>query len=179
MDLVVAKATVIDGTGTPGVSGWVGVERDRIAAVGRDDPPEAARMIDARGAVLWPGFVDVHNHSDLSAFVLPTMQSTVRQGVTSIVVGNSGSSPFPLPSWDEGLSLAYATADDTHPRPSWVAWGDYLDAIDAARPAVNVATLVGHGSIRREVLGDERRPPSDEELASMRTIVREAVADGA
>ncbi len=178
MDLVVANATVIDGTGSPGVPGWVGVEGDRIAGVGRGDPPAAARTIDGRGLVVAPGFVDVHNHSDLSPFVLPTMPSTVRQGVTSIVVGNCGSSPFPLSSWDEGLSLAYAAPGD-RPRPTWAAWGDYLDAIDEARPAVNVATLVGHGSVRREVLGDARRPPSDDELARMRTLVREAVADGA
>ena len=178
MDLVVANATVIDGTGAPGLPGWVAVEGDRIAGVGRGDPPAAARTIDGRGLVVAPGFVDVHNHSDLSPFVLPTMPSTVRQGVTSIVVGNCGSSPFPLSSWDEGLSLAYAAPGD-RPRPAWAAWGDYLDAIDEARPAVNVATLVGHGSVRHEVLGDARRPPSDDELARMRTLVREAVADGA
>jgi N-acyl-D-aspartate/D-glutamate deacylase len=128
--------------------------------------------------VVGPGFVDVHNHSDLSPFVLPTMPSTVRQGVTSVVVGNCGSSPFPLSSWDEGLSLAYA-APGERPHPTWATWGDYLDAIDAARPAANVATLVGHGSVRREVLGDARRPPTDDELTQMRTLVREAVSDGA
>src|SRR4051794_21100892 len=160
MDLVVTNATVVDGTGAPALPGWGAVDRDRIAAVGRraDEPPAAARTIDARGEVVAPGFVDVHNHSDLSAFVLPTMPSTVRQGVTSIVVGNCGSSPFPLSSWDEGLSLAYAGGDgDDHPPPTWTRWGDYLDAIDAARPSVNVATLIGHGSVRREVVGEERR----------------------
>src|SRR6478609_278559 len=181
MDLVVGNATVIDGTGAPGTPGWVAVERDRIAAVGRevDEPPAASRRIDAGGMVVTPGFVDVHNHSDLSPFVLPTMPSTVRQGVTSVVVGNCGSSPFPLSSWDEGLSLAYVADSTDHPRPSWAAWSDYLDAIDDARPAVNVATLVGHGSVRREVLGDEQRPPSDAELARMGRLVRDAVADGA
>lgn len=181
MDLVVSNATVVDGTGAPGVAGWVAVEDDRIAFVGRDSdkPPAAARTIDAGARVVAPGFVDVHNHSDLSPFVLPTMPSTVRQGVTSVVVGNCGSSPFPLSSWDEGLSLAYASSSTEHPRPAWTAWGDYLDAIDAARPSVNVATLVGHGSVRRDVLGDEQRPPTAAELEMMRTLVREAVADGA
>jgi N-acyl-D-aspartate/D-glutamate deacylase len=180
MDLLIANATVVDGTGAPATPAWVAVEHDRIAAVGRDgDAPPAARTIDASGLVVTPGFVDVHNHSDLSPFVLPTMPSTVRQGVTSVVVGNCGSSPFPLSSWAEGLSLAYAAGSTEHPAPSWAAWGDYLDAIDAARPAVNIATLVGHGSVRREVLGEQRRPPADDELASMRTLVRDAVADGA
>ncbi|HEX3300916.1 MAG TPA: amidohydrolase family protein [Actinomycetota bacterium] len=180
MDLVIANAIVVDGTGAPGAPGWVAVEGDRIASVGRDgDAPPAARTIDARGLVMTPGFVDVHNHSDLSPFVLPTMPSTIRQGVTSVVVGNCGSSPFPLSSWAEGLSLAYAGGSTDHPPPSWAAWGDYLDAIDAARPAVNIATLVGHGSVRRAVLADERRPPTDDELAWMRGLVREAIADGA
>src|SRR5262245_28453441 len=162
MDLLIANATVVDGTGASGAPGWVGVERDHIAGVGRaeDPPPAAARTIDGRGMVVAPGFVDVHNHSDLSPFVVPSMPSTVRQGVTSLVVGNCGSSPFPLSSWDEGLSLAYAVPGEGHPRPAWATWGDYLDAIDAARPAVNVATLVGHGSVRREVVADDRRPPS-------------------
>src|SRR5512133_1054138 len=169
MDLVITNATVIDGTGAPGVAGWVAVADDRIATVGRDvdEPPAAARTIDAGGHVVTPGFVDVHNHSDLSPFVLPTMPSTVRQGVTTVVVGNCGSSPFPLSSWDEGLSLAYAASSGGPPRPTWTSWGDYLDAIDAARPSVNVATLVGHGSVRREVVGDARRPPTGEEISSM------------
>jgi N-acyl-D-amino-acid deacylase len=181
MDLVITNATVVDGTGAPGVAGWVAIDGDRIARVGSsaDEPPAAAQVIDAGGHVVAPGFVDVHNHSDLSPFVLPTMPSTVRQGVTSIVVGNCGLSPFPLSSWDEGLSLAYAGPSAAHARPSWASWGDYLDAIDAAQPAVNVATLVGHGSVRREAVGDERRPPTADALESMRTIVREAVRDGA
>ncbi len=181
MDLLVSNATVVDGNGTPGVAGWVAVDGDRIAAVGHtgEEPPGSARTIDGNGMVVTPGFVDVHNHSDLSPFVLPTMPSTVRQGVTSVVVGNCGSSPFPLSSWEEGLSLAYVRSSADHPTPSWARWAEYLDAIDAARPAVNIATLVGHGSVRREVLGDDRRPPTGEELARMRTFVREAVAEGA
>src|ERR1700749_2589887 len=109
MNLVVVNATVVDGTGVPGAAGWVAGDRDRIAAVGPGGgtPTAAARTIDGGRTFVAPGFVDVHNHSDLSPFVLPTMPSTLRQGVTSVVVGNCGSSPFPLSSWDEGLSLAY------------------------------------------------------------------------
>ena len=102
----------------------------------------------------------------------------VRQGVTTVVVGNCGSSPWPLSAWDEALDLAYSVAGAL-PRPDWRSWGDYLDAIDAARPAVNVATLVGHGSVRREVLGQERRAPTAAELDRMRGVVGDAVAEGA
>ena len=82
MDLVITDATVVDGTGAPGVAGWVGVTGDRIAAVGRgsDPAPPSAGTIDGRGLIVAPGFVDVHNHSDLSPFVLPEMPSTLRQG---------------------------------------------------------------------------------------------------
>jgi N-acyl-D-amino-acid deacylase len=110
--------------------------------------------------------------------ILPEMPSTLRQGVTTVVVGNCGFSPFPLSSWDEALWFVFAEAD-AHPRPNWAGWADYLDAIDDARPAVNIATLVGHGSIRREVLGDEQRPPDAAELDRMVGITRDAVADGA
>jgi N-acyl-D-amino-acid deacylase len=179
-DLLISNAAVIDGTGVPAFAGWVAVTGERIAAVGRsgDVAPQATRVVDAGGAAVAPGFVDVHNHSDISPMTIPEMPSTLRQGVTTVVVGNCGFSPFPLSSWDEALWFAFADADE-FPRPSWRGWADYLDAIDAARPAVNIATLVGHGSIRREVLGDERRAPDASELDRMVAIAREAVVDGA
>jgi N-acyl-D-aspartate/D-glutamate deacylase len=179
-ELLLAGATVVDGTGAAGFAGWVAVDRGRLAAVGRDGetPPAAADVRSLDGRVVAPGFVDVHNHSDLSPFVLPEMPSTIRQGVTTVVVGNCGSSPWPLAAWDEALELAYSQQGAMR-RPDWRRWGDYLDAIDDARPAVNVATLVGHGSVRWEVLGLERRAPSRDELERMTAFVREAVEDGA
>jgi N-acyl-D-aspartate/D-glutamate deacylase len=179
-ELLLTGGTVVDGSGAPGFSGWVAVHGGRIAAVGRDGetPPQAADTRSLEGRVIAPGFVDVHNHSDLSPFVLPDMPSTIRQGVTTVVVGNCGSSPWPLTAWGEALELAYSE-EGALPRPAWQRWGDYLDAIDDARPAVNVATLVGHGSVRREVLGLERRAPSREELDRMASFVHEAVGDGA
>jgi N-acyl-D-aspartate/D-glutamate deacylase len=181
LDLLIADALVVDGTGEPGFRGSFGVQGDRIVWVRRDapsPPTEAARTIDAHGQVVAPGFIDVHNHADLSPLVLPEMPSVIRQGVTSVVVGNCGYSPWPFSSWDEGLMLAYAAAGDIAPPPEG-RYGDYLAAIEGARPAVNVATLVGHGSIRREVLGSERRPTSAAELDLMRSLAAEAMDAGA
>jgi len=176
-DLVIT-GTVIDGSGEAGFQGWVAVDGDRIAAVGRSEEPapQASRTI--AGVAVSPGFVDVHNHSDLSPMIVPEMPSTLRQGVTTVVVGNCGFSPFPLSSWEEALWFAFAEAD-AFPRPAWRGWADYLDAIDEARPAVNIATLVGHGSIRREVLGDEQRPPDPAEIDRMVGITSDAMVDGA
>jgi N-acyl-D-amino-acid deacylase len=180
LDLVVSRALIVDGTGSAPFSGSVGVGGDRIVWIGRDDaePPEAVRVIDAAGATLTPGFVDVHNHSDLSAWVTPTMPSTIRQGVTTVVVGNCGSSPWPLAGFEEGVRLAYGDPGDV-PAPAWRSFGDFLDDVDRHRPAANIAALVGHGSIRSEVMGSERRPPSPDELDRMRRLVADAMAAGA
>ena len=177
---LVLNGSIVDGTAAPAFTGWVAVEGDRIVGVGRlEEPaPQASRTIGADGLVVAPGFVDVHNHSDLSPFLLPEMPSTVLQGVTSVVVGNCGSSPWPPATWDEAVGLAYGEPGAI-PRPSWSGWRDYLDAIDEAQPAVNLATLVGHGSVRQEVLGLEQRAPSKPELDRMCGLVRESVADGA
>jgi N-acyl-D-amino-acid deacylase len=180
LGLLISGATVVDGTGSPGFTGSVGVEEDRIVWVGRDGAhtPEAARVLDASGSVVTPGFVDVHRHSDLSPLVMASMPSTIRQGVTTVVVGNCGSSPWPLAGFSECVQLAYGDPA-AFDRPAWAGYGDYLEALDEARPAANIATLVGHGSIRWEVLGLDRRAPDDRELASMSALATEAVEAGA
>jgi N-acyl-D-amino-acid deacylase len=181
LDLAVTDALIVDGTGAAPFLGSVGVDGDRIAWVGREgaDVPAASRSIEARGAVLSPGFVDVHNHSDMAPWVTPSMPSTIRQGVTTVVVGNCGSSPWPLAGFAEGVRLAYGDPADVS-MPAWGSFGDYLNEIDRRRPAANIAALVGHGSIRSEVMGSsERRPPSPVELERMRVLVSEAMAAGA
>jgi N-acyl-D-amino-acid deacylase len=179
LDLAIVDVRIVDGSGGAAYPGSVGVAGDRIATIAAPGTHlEARTRISGRGAALAPGFIDAHNHSDLSPFVLPTMPSTVGQGTTTVVVGNCGSSPWPLAGWDEALGLAYA-APGSLPRPAWRSWGDYLDAIDAARPSANIATLVGHGTIRAEVLGSERRPPTRAEMARMRSLAAEAVREGA
>jgi len=178
LDLVIADALLVDGTGSAPRRASVGVAGDRVAVIWPSVFPAAHRTVAAGGRALCPGFVDVHNHSDLSPLVMPEMPSTVRMGVTTVVVGNCGSSPWPLAGWSEAVSLAYGKPDETE-RPSWRSYGEYLDALGATKPAVNVATLVGHGSIRLEVMGEQRRPPDDAELATMGTFAGQAVADGA
>jgi N-acyl-D-amino-acid deacylase len=178
LDLVVADALVVDGSGADGFPGWVGVEGDRIADVGRNaDVPKAARTLDARGRIVAPGFVDVHNHSDLVPFVEPWMDSAIRQGVTTVVVGNCGTSPWPRAGAREVASMIGVDAGELD--VAWTSFGDYLDAVHASEPASNVAALVGHGAVREEVMGMDRRAPTPDELGAMRRLVSNAVEDGA
>ena len=180
IDLVIANARIVDGTGAPSVEGAVAVEGDRILRVmpPGGPVPQARRHVDARGHALAPGFVDVHEHSDLSAFVEPAMESMLRQGVTSIVVGNCGASAYPVEGAPELAALVGADPADL--QLDWRAFGTYLDLVGAERPAVNVAALVGHGALRLAALGaDQRRPPSRDEMRRMRLSLASALDEGA
>lgn len=177
LDLLIRAATVLDGTGAPGRAADVGVAGDRIVLVGR--APEgvaAARTVDGAGLCLAPGFIDVHTHADHLPFVDPAMGAVLRQGVTTVVVGNCGDSLWP-PVGSEGIG---PYLDDQGPEYGrWPTFGAYLDAVDTARPAANVASLVGHGTVREQVLGAERRSADASALRAMSALVDEALADGA
>jgi N-acyl-D-amino-acid deacylase len=179
LDLLLTDATIVDGTGAAPFAGAVGVLDDRIVAiVHRGRPlPEATRRIDATGRALSPGFVDVHNHSDVVPLVEPWMDSALRMGSTTLVVGNCGASPWPPAGAPEMATLIGVAPGDVD--MAWPTFGSYLDAIEACDPAVNVAALVGHGALRQEAMGLQRRPPSSGELAQMRAMVAEAMDAGA
>ncbi len=176
-DLVIRGGVVVDGTGAPRRRSDVAVSGDRIAAVGRVADAGAVE-IDAADMVVAPGFVDVHSHADLSLLVEPAAESRVRQGVALEVVGQDGSSIGP---WSDG---AFESTRDRYRRRYGVEIdfrdvGGFLDRIDRERPAVSVASMVGHGTVRGLVVGSEDRPPTDAESARMRALVRDALAQGA
>ncbi|MEO8476492.1 MAG: D-aminoacylase [Actinomycetota bacterium] len=177
LDLTITGAFLVDGTGAPGSLGSIGISDDRVVWVGHGtaQPPEAVRRIEAVGRVLSPGFVDVHTHSDLGPLVDPWMPSTLRQGVTSVVVGNCGTSPWPPAGFDESATLVGGPSDP----PEFKTFGAYLEGLAAAEPALNLAALVGHGAVRLEVMGRARRTPLADELDSMRRLVGEALDEGA
>lgn len=151
-DLAIVNGTVIDGTGRTGLRQDVAVKDGRIAALGRIAAADAAQLIDAKGLVVAPGFIDVHTHAD-NLVSRPDAANFVRMGVTTIVAGNCGSSAL-----DIGAALA-ALRD----RPA----------------AVNFATLIGHNTVRAEVMGSANRPPGAAELARMKSLVWKGMADGA
>ncbi len=180
-DLLISGGTIVDGTGTPPFDGAIVASGERIEAVVRAGTPlpndAGLHTIDANGLIVAPGFIDAHSHSDAAPFVEPAMDSMLRQGVTTMVVGNCGSSAVPRAGAHEVAELSGASLADI--RADWEDIQGYLARVDAARPACNVATLVGHGAVRLQVMGHARRAPTRAELDAMRAFVEDAVGGGA
>ncbi len=151
LDILLENGQVHDGTGSPWRHASVGIRNGRITAVGLVKE-RARRVISAARCVVCPGFVDVHTHAD-GIVKRPGADNFLRQGVTTVVSGNCGSSGFPVRR--------------------------LLAQVEKARPAINFATLVGHGEIRKRVLGLSRRRPGRAELAEMRRLAERAMRDGA
>jgi N-acyl-D-amino-acid deacylase len=175
-DLLIRGAEVIDGTGAPGRRVDVAVRDGRISAVGAPDRP-ARRIIDAPGAILAPGFIDIHTHSDFTLPLNQRAESKIRQGVTTEVLGNCGFSVAPaLPDRVELLRSYLAASAPWLPfRPT--TFGAYLDAFPAT--SVNTIMQVGHNTLRLMTTGMESRTPRADELALMERLLDEALDAGA
>jgi N-acyl-D-amino-acid deacylase len=166
MDLLIRGATVYDGFGGPARAADVAVTDGRIEAVGDLSAERGGTEVTATGLALAPGFIDVHSHDDFAVFLMPEMDFKVGQGVTTTVVGNCGLGAAPFGAAQR--YLAFFGADGHRDRlPAWTTYGDYLDAVEADPPALNVAVLVGHGTLRLDAMTDDRRAPTDGELAGM------------
>jgi N-acyl-D-amino-acid deacylase len=184
VDALFVNARIVDGTGAPWFRGSVGVDNGTIQFVEQASEPDvtADRRIDLDGNILCPGFIDTHSHSDLQLFEDPTLAPKVQQGITTEVVGQDGFSMAPLyregaaDVWAEQLSGLAGTTDREW---TWGSVADYLDAVESAGIAPNVATLVGHGTVRFEVLGMDDSAPTEAELLRMRDLVEDALEDGA
>ncbi|WP_372016657.1 N-acyl-D-amino-acid deacylase family protein [Pseudoxanthomonas sp. 10H] len=181
-DLLVRGALVLDGRDTPGVPGDVAVRDGRIVAIGALDGGGAARVVDGTGLALAPGFIDVHTHDDLEVIRAPAMPAKLSQGVTTVVVGNCGISASPVrPGHGDGsgavpdpMNLLGADGEFAYPR-----FADYRAAVEKARPAVNVAALVGHTALRQNHMDRLDRAAGADEIAAMRAQLRESLDAGA
>jgi len=179
LDLKIEGAQVIDGTGRPGARADVGIQDDRITAVGDLHREAAGSNLHASGKVVAPGFIDMHSHSDWRLWENRRAESKVRQGVTTEVVGNCGFSPAPVSdeyrSEMQGFALYVPPGMDF----SWNSVGDYLARYESEGVALNVAQLIGHGTLRLAAMGFARRPPTAREQSTMERMMDEAMADGA
>ncbi|HZI82598.1 MAG TPA: amidohydrolase family protein, partial [Casimicrobiaceae bacterium] len=168
--------TVIDGTGSPGYRADVRVEEGRIREIGPDLESRDALRIDASGRVVAPGFIDVHTHDDQYVLSSPQALPKISQGVTTVIVGNCGLSLAPLVHPDVPPPLNLLGGPGKHVFPTMRA---YAEAVDAARPAVNVAALFGHSTLRVATMDDPYRPATPAEQSAMVGLAREAMDAGA
>ncbi len=178
LDLVVAGGTVYDGSGRPPFKADVGIGGGAIREIGKIRASRAKAVVDARGLAVSPGFIDVHDHTDVALLVNPRAESAIRQGVTTLVSGQCGGSPFPLGDEEaaemrESLSKAYGLALD------WRDIAGFLARIEASGTALNYSTFVGNGTVRATAVGYADRPATPAELDRMRALVAEAMAGGA
>jgi len=152
-DVLITNGKIVDGSGNPWFYGDVGIRGDSIAAIGNLKTATAAEKIDAHGLVTAPGFIDIHSHGRRGIFDVPTAENYLREGVTTFVEGPDGSSPVPL--------------------------APFLAKVAATPISVNMASFVGHGSIREAVMGLVDRKSTPEEVEKMKALARQAMLDGA
>ncbi|ANF56651.1 N-acyl-D-amino-acid deacylase family protein [Halotalea alkalilenta] len=176
-DLLIRRARIVDGLGGPAYLADVAISGDKIAAIG--DLPDgcAVRQIDAEGRYLAPGFIDVHTHDDTNVIRQPDMLPKLSQGVTTVIVGNCGisASPVSLPGDPpDPMNLLGSREDFRYP-----SFKAYAQALEAASPSINVAALIGHTALRANLMDRFDRPASAEEIARMRELLSDALAQGA
>ena len=168
-DLVIRGGTLFDGLGGGGTELDLAITGGRIAASGRRLTDRGTEEIDARGLIVAPGFIDVHSHGDGNMEEDPRQESVVRQGITTIVVGQDGSS--------RGPRARAAGGEPTDPRAQ--SFNAAFEAIDRLQPSVNVASMIGLGSVRAAIVGEDDRPATADEMARMTAMVEVALAQGA
>lgn len=179
-NLLIQGGTVLDGSGKARVVADVRVRGNRITEIGTLEPMGRERVLDAKGMFVTPGFVDIHCRSDAYAtlFTIPTQDSLVRQGVTTIVIGNSGSSLAPLLRANQ-LASIQKWSDITAFSVNWRSVAEFFEEVARHPLGVNVATLVGHGMVRRGILGNEERPLTQEELEKLLFMLEQGMEEGA
>lgn len=179
-DLMLRHGRIVDGAGGPWYYADLAIVGDRIASVGRELAGQALRELDVTGLVVAPGFVDQHSHSDVTLLVNPRAESAVRQGITTQIVGQCGFSAAPVRPEQRaafrqnGFMFSFDGYEWT-----WSDIAGYRQALACSQPAINVATLVGHGAIRQHVMGTANRTATPADMEAMSALLDTALEQGA
>lgn len=178
---LIKNILVFDGTGTQPFFSDVLMEDDKISQIQRDIYLNSCEIIEGKEMALAPGFINVHSHSDLEVFKNKSMLHVIRQGITTELVGQDGSSVTPVT--DE---IVTELADNMAPLAGalgreywWRSFGGYLNEVKKANPAVRIESLIGHGTIRMCVMGNDNRKPKDFELQKMKELMAKCMEEGA
>jgi N-acyl-D-aspartate/D-glutamate deacylase len=175
-DILIRGGRVYDGSGKAPVDADIAIADGHIVDIGRI-AGESKSVIDAKGLAVTPGFIDIHSHSDYTLLIDPRAMSAVAQGVTLEVIGNCGFGCAPIADPRLAANAIYGF-DDSIPL-TWQNMGGYLEKLEAARPAINVMTLMPNGQLRLATLGLTERPASQSEIERMRGLLSEGLAEGA
>lgn len=179
LDSVIKNGLVVDGSGNPWFKGDVAIDNGRIVKINGIPTSRAEKVIDATGLMVAPGFIDMHSHSDLVLLINPRAESKIRQGITTEVIGNCGFSLAPIvPGRTDLVKREYGPlADET--TWDWFTFQEFRVRLSNQRISVNVAPLVGHGVLRKNVMGYENREPTSDEFTEMKALLVESMKAGA
>ncbi|HEV2379725.1 MAG TPA: D-aminoacylase [Terriglobia bacterium] len=179
-DLLIVNGHILDGSGSPWFEGSVALNDGKIADIGRLKNATARRVVDARGMAVAPGFIDLHSHSDFTLLVDGKAESKIRQGVTTEIIGEAASAgPIlgpAVPDFDNGT--APLTQKDGLKR-DWTTLGEYFARVERQGISVNIASYVGSGQVRLDVMGNVNRAPTAAELEKMEALVDQSMGEGA
>lgn len=175
-DIVIRNGRIIDGTGSPWYSGDVGIRGGKIAAIGNLAHAESLRVVDARGMVVAPGFIDMLGQSELTILVNPHLPSKIFQGITTELTGEGGSI---APLSDAIIKADHLGYEHYKINPDWKTFREYFARLERQGIGINFGSYVGATQVRRMVIGDDNRAPTPPELERMKSLVREAMKDGA
>jgi len=175
-DIVVLNGRIIDGTGNPWYVGDIGIANDRIISIGKLHAGISKRVIDARGMVVSPGFIDMLGQSETALLIDNRSVSKLAQGITTEITGEGGSV---APQNALTIAAAQPALDPYHLKIDWSTLNDYWLRLDKKGTPINIGTYVGAAQVREAVLGDVNRAPTPEELEKMKGLVAQAMQQGA
>jgi len=175
-DVIIRNGSIIDGSGNPWVSGDIAIRGDRIAAIGKLEDAHAKRVIDAKGLVVSPGFIDMLGQSEASLLIDNRSLSKLAQGITTEITGEGGSI---APQTELTLAALQPALDHYNLKVDWTTLDGYFKRLEKSGTPLNIGTYVGLGQVREAVLGDVDRAPTPAELEKMKGLVDQAMRDGA
>jgi N-acyl-D-amino-acid deacylase len=181
LDVLIENGRILDGCGNPWFRGDIGIQEGRIVQIGALRGKKAKTQIDAQDWIVAPGFIDIHCHCDAVPFVSPREEGRILQGITTETIGNCGVSLAPVESATLGILQKYV-APFCFEAPlewNWRTLSDFLDRIEKRQSFTNIASWVGHGTVRIAVMGMDNRRPTAKELSQMKQRIRQSMDDGA